>query len=151
MSAKLAVDFSAPKHGWIPLSFRRGEDELLLDVSHTPFDGLEELAGAAAAFLEARRHGIARLNAEPDEYDVMFEAGTDPGSLRVTALHSPRRRRASGAVVVWVHEGAPIQIGRTLWRAFRKLESRFDSAQWAHRFPPGIVERLDQLTAQERG
>lgn len=148
LSTKLSVEFSPPRHGWIQLSLKSGDQNILIPVSYVPFDSLEELAAAVAAFLESGREGVARINSEPDEYDLVFEAGARPGALRLKVVHYPRGRRASSPEVLLHDEGEAIQTGRSVWRAFRKLESRFVPDHWTHRFPSKIVADLDRLTAK---
>jgi len=151
MNAKLTIELSAPIGGWIQLRLGSGEQELAVPVSYTPFDFLEELGSAVVGFLEARRPGVARLNCEPEEYDLLFESAPRPGELRVKAVLYPKGQRTrSESEVVLLHEGDAMQIGRTIWRALRKLESRFDPHHWSHGFPSKIVERLGVLTAVAR-
>lgn len=71
----------------------------------------------------------------------MFEPGTRPGELRLTGVLHARGRHGSPQVV-WGHEGDAAQIGRALWRAFRRLESQFSAADWPHSFPSKIVAGL---------
>lgn len=146
MTTKLTIDFTAPKHGWLQLDLRSGDQKLHVSVSQTPFDSLEELASAVSAFLETGRQGLVRINCEPVEYDLLLEPGSRPSSLRVKAIYYPRGRRAGAHEEVWRHESGAIQIGRTIWRAFRKLETRFASEHWIHAFPSKLVEGLDRLT-----
>jgi hypothetical protein len=109
-----------------------------------------ELADAVAAFLASGRQSVARLNCEPEEYELVFESGTRQGELRVKAVLYPQGRGTkSASEIVLVHEGEATQIGRTFWRALRKLESRFDSRHWSHGFPSQIVESLGALTKQQ--
>jgi hypothetical protein len=148
IATKLKVEFSPPKNGWIRLTLGSGGQELIVPMSYTPFDSLNELASAAAAFLESGRESVARLNSEPEEYDVLFESGTVTNAQRVRVVHYRHgRRMKSDFEVVFVHEGDPLHIGRTLWRALRKLESGFDSHQWSHGFPTEMVRNLGALTA----
>jgi hypothetical protein len=151
MSAKLKVEFSPPRNGWIQLTLGSGDQGLTIPVSYTPFDSLEEIASAVASFLEGGRQAVARLNCEPEEYEVVFEPGARSRELRVRVVCYPRGRRARSAVeAALVHEGDAIQIGRTFWRAFRKLESRFDVHHWIHDFPSRTVRSLGSLTAGAR-
>lgn len=104
-----------------------GVRSLRLDMSHVPFDSLDEVATAAA------RGGTARIRCEPVEYDLRFDAA------RVRVVFYPRGRRRSTPRVVWECEGgAPI----VWWRALRRLESRFDAAHWTHAFPAQRVADL---------
>ncbi len=148
MSGELSLDFSPPRQGWLQLSLRSGDQHLVIPVSHIPFDSLGELASAVAAFLEAGRQGVAHINCEPEEYDLMFESGTLPATLQVKGVHYPRGRRAGDSEVVLLHEGDTIQTGRTIWWAFRKLESQFLPEHWTHPFPSKIVGGLERLTAE---
>jgi len=151
MNAKLTVELSEPKDGWIQLKLGSGEQELAVPVSYTPFDFLEEFGSAVAGYLEAHRPGVARLNCEPEEYDVFFEAAPRPSELRVKAVLYPKgRREKSVSEVVLLHEGDAKEIGRTIWRALRKLESQFDPQHWSHGYPTKIVEILGALTAVAR-
>lgn len=148
MTAKLSLDFSPPRHGWLKLALRSGDQDLLIPVSHVPFDSLQEIGGAVLAFLEGGRQGVAHINCEPEEYDLVFEEGPRPDALRVRVVHYPRGRRASSPEVVLLHEGDAIQTGRTIWRAFRKLESQFVSEHWTHSFPLKLVGAIERLTAK---
>lgn len=84
---------------------------------------------ALLGFLESRRVGVARFNCEPEEYALVFEPGHDPGSLRLR-------------INDWFYEGEAREIGRTIWRALRRLESRFEPPYWAHEFPTKTVNQL---------
>ena len=106
-------------------------NELPFIASQVPFDSLEELTSALLGFLESRRVGLARFNCEPGEYALAFEPGLAPGSLRLRMND-------------WSHEGEARQIGRIIWRAMRRLESRFEPAHWTHAFP---TKNLIQLLA----
>lgn len=150
-STKLSVEFSPPKHGWIQLALKSGHQNLLIPVSHVPFDSLQELAVAVSAFLETGQQGVAHLNSEPEEYDVMFETGDRPSALLVKVVRYARGRRSSSPEVVLHHEADAVQTGRTVWRAFRKLETQFVSEHWAHAFPAKLVAALDRLTATAAG
>lgn len=55
MSAKLKVEFSPPRSGWIQLTLGSGDQELTIPGSYAPFDSLEEIASAVASFLEGGR------------------------------------------------------------------------------------------------
>lgn len=147
MTDKLIVTFAPPRDGWLQLELRSGVRALEACVSHTPFDSLEELASAVSGFLETGREGRARIHCEPDQYDLLFESGSRPRLLRVRALSFPRGRRTEAAEEVWQHEAEAIHVGRTLWRAFRKLETQFDTEHWLHPFPSKIVDGLDRLTS----
>ena len=154
MSDRLSVEFAPPLNGWLHVTLRSHDVELDDRVSYTPNDFLSELASALVAFLETRRQCVARWSLEPDGYDVLLEAGGVPSSLRVKVIVSPDQSedRPRGAPeVVLVHEGDALLVGRTFWRAFRRLESRFDHASWGRSFPSGIVAQLGRLTARRTG
>ncbi len=153
MSDRLSVEFAPPTNGWFRVTLRSHDMELDDRVSYTPNDFLSELASALVAFLETRREGIARWSLESDGYDIVLEAGSVPSSLRVKVILSPdqhRDRPRGASEVVLVHEGDALLIGRTFWRAFRRLESCFDEASWGRSFPSGIVAQLGRLTATGR-
>lgn len=151
MSDRLSVEFAPPINGWLHVTLRSHDMELDDRVSYTPNDFLSELASALVAFLETRREGIARWSLEPDGNDIVLEAGSVPSSLRVKVILSPDQHRDRGASeVVLVHEGDALLIGRTFWRAFRRLESCFDEASWGRSFPSGMVAQLGRLTATGR-
>lgn len=148
MSARFTIELSPAQNGWIELKLASRDQSLAVTVSYTPFDALEELGSAIAGFLEARRTGVARLNCEPEEYDVLFEPAPRAGELRVKAVRHPRGRREKHvSEVVLLHDGDAMAIGRTLWRALRAIESRFDRHHWSHGFPTKMVEILGTLTA----
>lgn len=128
----LTIDFIPPRHGWMEV--RLGNEPAFI-ASHVPFDSLGELMSALLGFLESRRVGVARFNCEPEEYALAFEPGRAPGSLRLRMND-------------WSYEGEARQIGRTIWRAMRRLESRFDREHWTHEFPRKNVERLLELLDQ---
>lgn len=141
---KFTIEFTVPRHRWMPLVLRSGDDELILDASCTPFDSLAELASALLGFLESRRRGVAHFHCEPAIYDLVFEPAADSASLRLKVLlHWPG---GNGSDVVWLHEGDALQIGRTLWRALRGLESGFQCEHWNSAFPTKLVEALDRAT-----
>ncbi len=147
-SAKLVVEFSPPQHGWMQLELRAGDQHLHLSLSQVPFDSLQELVGAVSAFLETGRQGVAHLNGEPDEYEFVFEPGTRSGALRVGVVQYSRGRRADSSAVLFDHQGDACEIGRTMWRAFRKLETQFVPEHWTHSFPLKSVQVLGRLTAK---
>jgi hypothetical protein len=135
MNTKLEIEFSPPRHGWMQV---RLGNELQFTASHVPFDSLAELVNALSAFLESGRAGVARFNCEPEAYELSIEPGIAPGLLRL---------RAGSAREHWSHEGDAQKIGRTIWRALRKLESQFDPTHWTHGFPSRALETLGRLTS----
>lgn len=139
----LIFDFTPPRHGWIGLRLSSGDQAFSISASHVPFDSIAELASAVLGFLESGRNGVARFNGEPEEYEILFEPGSAPGALRVTVL----RGRGGRGEEVWCHEAAATQLGRTIWRALRRVESRFTQDHWQHSFPSKLVARLGALTA----
>jgi hypothetical protein len=146
LALPFCVELSPPSIGWIELALRSGAAEVLIQVSHTPYDSLEEVAAAAASFLETGHVTVARLNCEPDQYDLVFEASR----LRAV-LYPGGRRTIASARDVLLHEGAPLVMARTFWRALRKLESQFEPEHWNHPFPSQAVERLGRLVKADEG
>lgn len=128
MSTKLTIEFTPPRHGWMEVALGI---ELRFVASHVPYDSLDELVSALLALLESGRSGVARFNGEPEEYVLSVERGGSPDSLRLRLND-------------WSHEGEAREIARTIWRALRKLESRFAAEHWNHEFP---ARRLEQLHA----
>jgi hypothetical protein len=140
----LGVEFSPPRNGWIELALRSGEAHVTIPLSHSPYDSLEEVAAAACSVLETGREAVARLNCEPDQYDLVFD-GVAPASRLRAVLLPAGRRTTSSARDVLLHEGASLATARIFWRALRKLESRFEAEHWNHPFPSRLVEDLGRL------
>ena len=147
MAAEFRVTLAPPQHGWLEVSLRSDEQELVIPASYTPYDSLTELAGALVALLEWQSNGIARFNCEPDGYDLRFARGASDDRTLVHAVHFPfDRRRPASQTIVLSYEGSTMQVGRCFWRAFRRLKMTFDRTHWSYDFPSKLVARLGALT-----
>jgi hypothetical protein len=138
-----SVTFSAPTHGWIDLSLCVGPERFVVAMSYTPFDSLGELASAVLAGVGSpASSGLARLNAEPDRFDVHVDP-TSSDEIEIRVLHVSRNATPS---CVFSFRGPRQRVGRTWFRAFRSLHSRFEASHWQHPFPGKLVDALEVAT-----
>lgn len=151
MSENFSVSFESPQSGWMSVRLRAGSEQLLLGVSHAPYDSLRDLVEGLAALASERRPCVVRWNCEPEEYDFDLKATEgDRARLRVTRYPDHRREPRASRTVFSLD--APLhQIVLSFWRELRGLLSRgvedeFEK-NWRRRFPERELQRLTETVA----
>ncbi len=148
----LTVGLVPPRHGWSELSLSDGRKDLVIVLSDVPFDSFGELTSALCGVMEGRPDGIARINSEPEVFELRFETGTGAEKVRLSVVRLDRvSGRPQHEEILFMHEGDPFALGRAFWRALRKIESQFDPAAWKHTFPAKELKLLGDLTRRPGG
>lgn len=137
----------SPQSGWMSVRLLAGAGQFLAVVGHAPYDSLRDLTEALSALGAGAGAGggVVRWNAEPEEYDFVFEAEGDAARLDVLR-HAGHRRDAERARRVFTHAGPRRDLCLAFARELRSLRSRAEAdafeQNWRRPFPEQEFQRL---------
>lgn len=139
---------------------RAGDQQLVLGVSHAPYDSLHDLIVGLTALLAGGESFVVRWNCEPEEYDLHVAAlsdrsdetdgadGSDEIELHV-ARYPDHHRRRTARQTVFSHRAPKMEIGHAFWKELRELHRRSDEdvfdKNWRRPFPQHEMQEFTRL------
>lgn len=142
------------------IRLRAGEHQLVLGVSHAPYDSLHDLIVGLTALLAGGESFVVRWNCEPEEYDLRVAAstgvadgadatdGSDEIELHMTR-YPDHRRRPSARRIVFSHRAPRLEIGHAFWKELRELHRRSDEdvfdKNWRRPFPQREMQEFTKV------
>ena len=135
------------------LRLRSGDErQLVLGVSHAPYDSLRDLIEGLSSLLAGVGQSVVRVrwNCEPEEYDFLFLGADGSDSVAFEVIRYPdHRRREDASSVVFTHTGSRREICEAFWKETCGLQTRCDedafSRNWRNPFPLEEMRRLTDL------
>lgn len=147
MTAGLGVSMESPQSGWMSLRLGALDAEFVAVVSCTPHDSLRDLILSLTALLSGEPSARVVWNAEPEEYDFLFEARGEEVGLSVVR-HPDHRRAESESREVFSFRGPLRELCERFLSELEDLRGRSETdafeRNWKRPFPRGELQELSE-------
>jgi len=106
---------------------------------------LRPLVESADAVVSGPCERIVKFHEEPATVDFVMNRSSQGSAVTVRLVRYADHRRHLPGDMILLLEVPALELGRSVWRALRQLESRSRATyerQWRHQFPAAMVELL---------
>jgi hypothetical protein len=153
MPDKLKVAFDDPEHGWVGLTFRRGDESVTITASYTPSDSFLDLTNALYNLFLYSGEAKVVWHSGSIEYELRFAREGDV--VRLEAYEYPDHLRdAVRGRLFFEASGMYEEVCLPFWRALRNLQGRYSEAKltsrWHRPFPSKEIDDLTALLREGR-
>jgi hypothetical protein len=145
------LTFGDPAAGWLVVTLRAGDVDVVIDASDVPNDWLTELVVACDNLLDPPVSPIVEIHEEPRWTELRFRRATSDDAVTLEVMRRPGHSRGQRVSAVVSTRGTIDEIVVPMWRALSALRGRVSAEHFAREWSWSFPDReLAQLGARLR-